>query len=98
MFETLALELQRMDPIWIGVGWLIFGLITFLVIRELNAWFWKVNSIIDTQESILSTLEDIRELLSAWVDEPVEEKKETVTEMLEKKPKKVKEEKENPQK
>lgn len=93
MFETLALELQRMDPIWIWVGWIIFALIVFLVIRELNAWFWKVNSIIETQESILSTLEDIRDLLTEWGDDVTWEKKETVTEMLEKKPKKVKVEK-----
>ena len=38
-------------------------------------------------------MEDIRDLLTEWDDDTVREKKETVTKMLEKKPKKAKVEK-----
>jgi hypothetical protein len=93
MFETILLEIQRLDMFWIVWWAILVGILILFIIREVNAWFWKINTLIDTQEAILSTLEDIRELLSSWVEEPVEEKKETVTEMLEKKPKKVKMEK-----
>ena len=72
----------------------MIGIIFILVIREINAWFWKMNAAIETQENILSTLEDIRDLLTEEVaEEIIVEKKETVTEMLEKKPKKAKVEK-----
>lgn len=78
---------------WIVWWSILIGILLLFVIREVNAWFWKVNTLIDTQESILSTLEDIRDLLTEWDDDTVREKKETVTEMLEKKPKKAKVEK-----
>lgn len=75
-------------------GAFLIGIIFVLVIREINAWFWKMNAAIETQENILSTLEDIRDLLTEGVvEEKLEEQKETVTEMLEKKPKKAKVEK-----
>lgn len=96
MLERLLLDIQRIDTYWI-VWWVILAwILIILVIREITTWFWKINKLIDTQENILSTLEDIRELLSTETDEPIEEEKEIVTEMLEKKPKNVKEEKENP--
>ena len=98
MFETLLLEIQRLDMFWIVWWSILIGILLLFVIREVNAWFWKVNTLIDTQESILSTLEDIRDLLTEWDDDTIWEKKETVTEMLEKKPKKAKVEKENPPK
>jgi len=99
MLELVLLELRRVDESWILALWAIsvFSIAVFFI-RELYAWFSKVNTLISLQEDTLRTLEDIRELLSAWVEESVEEKKETVTDMLEKKPNEKKEEKEKPQK
>ena len=73
-----------------------FAVIVFFVLREVAAWFWKINTIIDTQGQILAVLEDIRDTLSEATLEEVDD--ESVEAMLEKKPKKAKVEKENPPK